>query len=402
MADAHQTALIKRVSYLGPPGTFTHEAAMLYAPNAERFYYYLTMPNAALDVIEGRTDAAVAPIENSLQGAVTETLDVLIHGDDRLRICAEIAMPIVHNLEAKPGMTIDEVKMVYSHPQALGQCRRYLDTHLPSASIAASLSTSTAVEQAMQEEGAAAIAPRRAAEIYGAAILASGIQDDESNTTRFVVLALQDHTATGDDKTSLCFSFDEDAPGQLYGVMGEFARRGLNLSKIESRPTRMGLGQYYFLVDVDGHRTDPAVAEGAREHPPLRLPAEGLRLLPALPRLILLLAAAIAEAAIEGVGEARQEARAPPQHAPHRHPVAQRLGDVLYGGVGDLAQVVQRAPRRLDEAPEREDEHRRAHDEHQRQQYPRHQVDADEYVPQVLDEHARHPARRSRGLLPLS
>ena len=170
-------------------------------------------------------------------------------------------MPIVHNLQAKPGLSIDEVKTVYSHPQALAQCGRYLSERLPNAEQRASLSTATAVEQAMREEGAAAIAPRSAAEVYGAAILASGIQDDASNTTRFVVLAMRDHEATGDDRTSLCFSFDEDAPGQLYGVMGEFARRGLNLSKVESRPTRLGLGRYYFLVDVDGHRTDPAVAD---------------------------------------------------------------------------------------------------------------------------------------------
>ena len=260
MADAHQTALIKRISYLGPPGTFSEEAVMRYAPNARRSHHQ-SIYGASLEVLKGGADAAVVPIENSLQGAVTDTLDFLIHEDDILQIYAEVAIPIVHNLAAKPGMTMADIKTVYSHPQALGQCRYYLNARLPSASVAASLSTAAAVEQAMGEEGAAAIAPRRAAELYGAAILASGIQDDESNTTRFVVLALQDHEATGDDKTSLCFSFDEDAPGQLYGVMGEFARRGLNLSKIESRPTRMGLGRYYFLVDVDGHRTDPAVAD---------------------------------------------------------------------------------------------------------------------------------------------
>ncbi len=260
MADVDQAAVVRRVSYLGPPGTFTEEAAMRYAPDAERVPY-LAITGAAGAVASGDVDAAVTPIENSLQGAVTDTLDLLIHGEEGLQICAEVAMPIVHNLAAKRGTSIGEIKVVYSHPQALGQCRRYLEANLPSADMAASLSTAAAVEQAMGEEGAAAIAPRRAAEIYGAAILASGIQDDASNTTRFVVLAMRDQEATGDDRTSLCFSFDEDAPGQLYGVMGEFARRGLNLSKVESRPTRLGLGRYYFLVDVDGHRTDAGVAE---------------------------------------------------------------------------------------------------------------------------------------------
>ena len=260
MADADQTTLVKRVSYLGPPGTFSEEAAMLYAPNAERVPYS-AITGAAGAVAAGQVDVAVTPIENSLQGAVTDTLDELIHGDHGLQICAEVAMPIVHNMAAKPGMTMADIKTVYSHPQALAQCGRYLSEHLPGVAMGASLSTAAAVEQAMAEHGAAAIAPKRAADLYGAAILASAIQDDPSNTTRFVVLAMRDHEATGDDRTSLCFSFDEDAPGQLYGVMGEFAQRGLNLSKIESRPTRLGLGRYYFLVDVDGHRTDPAVAD---------------------------------------------------------------------------------------------------------------------------------------------
>ena len=263
MANADQATLAKRLSYLGPAGTFTEEAAMRYAPDAERVPYP-TIAAAAGAVAIGAVDAVVAPIENSLQGAVTDTLDLLIHGSGDLQVCSEIAMPIVHNLAAKPGVSIDKIKVVYSHPQALGQCRRYLNARLPKAARAASLSTAAAVEQAMAGEGAAAIAPRRAAELYGAAILASGIQDDLTNTTRFIVLAMRDGKATGDDKTSLCFSFEEDAPGQLYGVMGEFARRGLNLSKIESRPTRMGLGQYYFLVDVDGHRTDPRVTEALK------------------------------------------------------------------------------------------------------------------------------------------
>ena len=249
-----------RVAYFGPAGTFTEEAARRHAPKAE-LIPYPTIAATAGAVASGAAEQAVVPIENSLQGAVTDTLDVLIHGEGT-KICREIVLAIVHNLVARPGTAPASIQTVYSHPQALGQCRYYLERNYPKAALAASLSTAAAVEQAMASDGgAAAIAPRRAAEIYGAEVLAEGIQDAENNVTRFVALATRDHAPTGDDKTSVCFSFDEDKPGQLLGVMTEFAERNLNLSKIESRPTRLGLGQYYFLVDIDGHREDAAVAE---------------------------------------------------------------------------------------------------------------------------------------------
>jgi len=247
------------VAYLGPAGTFTEEAASRYAPQAT-LVPCSTIGASAEAARIGAAHRAVVPIENSLQGAVTDTLDVLIHGEG-LKVCHELAIPIVHTLMTKPGTSSADITRVCSHPQALAQCREYLAKHYPEATAAASLSTAAAVEQAMAATGVAAIAPRRAAELYGAEILDEGIQDVENNVTRFVVLAAADHPPTGDDKTSICISFDEDKPGQLFGVMEEFARRELNLSKIESRPTRLGLGKYYFLVDIDGHREDPAVQE---------------------------------------------------------------------------------------------------------------------------------------------
>ena len=254
-----------RVAFLGPAGTFTEEAATSYAPQAE-LAPYPTSHATANAVAAGEADAAVLPIENSLQGAVTDTLDILIHGEGALQLRGELALPIVHNLVARPGTALAAIRTVYSHPQALAQCRRYLSSPpLDKASAAASLSTAAAVAQAMDEEGAAAVAPLRAAHLNGAEVLAAGIQDDMSNTTRFVVLGAEDHPQTGNDKTSICISFDVDKPGQLYNVMGEFANRGLNLSKIESRPTRMGLGQYYFLIDIDGHRLDAPVRAALEE-----------------------------------------------------------------------------------------------------------------------------------------
>ena len=249
-----------RLAHLGPAGTFSEEAALSYAPSAE-IVAYPSITAAAASVLNGEADEAVTPIENSLQGAVTDTLDLLIH-EWGYRIKRELNLGVVHNLMAKPGTALAEVRRVYSHPQALGQCREYLAKHLPGAEVAAALSTAGSVEQAAAAEvPSAAIAPRRAAELYGAEILAAGIQDDDTNVTRFVVLARRDAEPTGDDKTSICFSFDDDRPGLLFGVMARFAEAGINLTKVESRPTRLELGRYYFLVDLEGHREEPAVAK---------------------------------------------------------------------------------------------------------------------------------------------
>lgn len=248
-----------RLAYLGPPGTFSEQAALNYAADAE-LAERSSIAAAAHAVLDGDADEAVCPIENSLQGAVTDTLDALLY-DDGLQIRQELGLDVVHDLMVKPGTPLASVKSVYSHPQALGQCRRYLERHLPNAELAAALSTAGAVEQAMaSDEPAAAIAPARAAELYGAQVVAPGVQDDDNNVTRFVVLARDDHPPTGDDLTSVAMAFSHDRPGQLFGVLGEFADRNLNLTKIESRPTRLGLGKYYILMDVEGHRSDPVIA----------------------------------------------------------------------------------------------------------------------------------------------
>ena len=262
MADADQRGVTGplHVGYLGPAGTFTEDAARLYAPDA-RLSSYATISAVGSAVRSGDVDEGMVPIENSLQGSVTDTLDGLIR-EDGLFIRRELVLPIVHCLVAKPHTLMAKVSVIYSHPQALGQCRRFLERSLPQAEVGAALSTAAAVEQ-MRESTvvAAAIATRRAAELYGAEVLAEGIQDNPNNVTRFVVLSRLDHLPTGRDKTSLCFSFAEDRPGQLHRVMQEFARRDINLSKVESRPTGMGLGLYYFLVDLEGHRLDQPIKE---------------------------------------------------------------------------------------------------------------------------------------------
>ena len=249
---------MSKIAYFGPAGTFTEQAAGVFDPSAQ-LVPYPTIRATAEAVIANECSQAVLPIENSLQGSVTDTLDVLIHLEG-IQICSEIAIAIVHNLMVRPDNESASIKQIYSHPQALAQCRGYIETHYSGVEIAASLSTAAAVEMVMNSvEPLAAIAPERSARLYGAQIIAEGIQDSENNVTRFVVVAKQDNPRTGRDKTSLCFTFSEDKPGQLMNVMAEFSERNLNLNKIESRPTRLGLGQYYFLIDFDGHREDEEV-----------------------------------------------------------------------------------------------------------------------------------------------
>ncbi len=250
----------RTLAFLGPSGTYTEEAALLYDPGAElRPYPNISAVGQA--VAAGETGQGVVPIENSIEGSVNFTLDLLI-SENSLFIRYEIVIPIEHYLMGKPGTRLDEVQVVYSHPQALAQCREYLERNFTNAVRSASLSTAQAVGDAMSSDApAVAIAPRRSAALYNAEILASGIQDVAANATRFVVLSKSDHEPTGNDKTSLFFTFAEDLPGQLYAVIGEFARREINLAKIESRPTKQSLGQYVFFIDCDGHREDPLMRE---------------------------------------------------------------------------------------------------------------------------------------------
>ncbi len=252
--------MTKRLGFLGPPGTFTEEAAVLYDSGA----HLVPLPSISAvgsGVVSGMVEEGVVAIENSIEGSVTDTLDLLIHGSD-LAIKYEVVLPIRHCLLVQPGAQANDIKVVYSHPQALAQSRRFLERCFPKAQMEAALSTAAGVEEVKKSDGsAAAVATRRAADLYGVHVLASDIQETVTNVTRFVVLATQDHPSTGADRTSLCFSFDDDKPGILVEVLGEFAGRGINLGKIESRPSKDVLGRYIFLVDLFGHRLDPPVKE---------------------------------------------------------------------------------------------------------------------------------------------
>ena len=248
----------QRLAYLGPPGTFTEQAALNHDRDGVLLPFE-SIPAVASAVDSGLADVGVVPIENSLQGSVTFTLDLLIH-ESNLFIRHELVLPIQHNLLANPGTKFDDIEVIYSHPQALAQCRKMLGERFPHARLIASLSTSAAVQEMKESETvAAAIGNQRAAQLYGAEVLAQAIEDNSNNMTRFVVLAPTDHPPTGSDKTSICFEFGDDAPGILHTALGELANLGINLAKIESRPTKQSLGRYIFLVDLEGHREDAVV-----------------------------------------------------------------------------------------------------------------------------------------------
>ncbi len=250
--------MTRRLAYLGPPGTYSEEAALLYDSEAD-LVAAASLPAVIDRVHSGEAEAGIVPIENSLEGAVTFTADLLIH-ETKLKIKNELVLPIHHCLMAKAGTDLNDVEVVYSHPQSLGQCRNYLRRRFPDAALMPSLSNSAAVEDMIKSDRkAVAIAGKRAAEFFDVEVLEEWVEDNHSNATRFIVLSDEDGEPTGSDKTSMCFNFDVDRPGSLAGVLLEFSNRGINLNKIESRPTRSSLGRYFFLADIEGHQDDAAV-----------------------------------------------------------------------------------------------------------------------------------------------
>lgn len=253
------------IAYLGPPGTFSEEAALAYAATHAGGQATLlpvqSIPAVVTAIETSAATVGILPIENMLEGSVTFTLDLLIH-ETGLRIAGETVIPIRQYLVAREGLGLQQIEVLYAHPQSLGQCRKFVERCLPNVTTVASLSNSIAPVEALADtRPAAAISTLRAAEQCGAAILAREIADNRSNVTRFIVLAQHDSPPTGDDKTSFSFFFHEDRAGLLVDVLQELAAARINMSKLESRPSKEVLGTYYFLVDINGHRTDDHVAQ---------------------------------------------------------------------------------------------------------------------------------------------
>jgi prephenate dehydratase len=254
-----------RVAFLGPAGTFTEEALRASAPGPVEEVPYPSIYETVMAVHDGETDMAVVPIENSLEGSVTTTLDALATEAADVQIAKEFVLPVRHNLIAARKLSLGQIERVISHPQATPQCTRFLRERLGHAERALAGSTAEAV-RTVAEAGQpwAAIGSKLAAELYGAVVLAEGIEDESGNETRFVWLAREGHEPLGEPtKTSIVFwGFNDVSAGALVDVLTELSSRGINLTKIESRPRRVGgLGHYMFFADLEGAATDTHVNE---------------------------------------------------------------------------------------------------------------------------------------------
>lgn len=250
-------------AYLGPEGTFTEAALGEHDPSARAGALACPSIPATLDAVRsGAAERAIVPIENSVEGAVTATLDELAAGPD-LAICAELLLPVTFALLAREGTSLADVKTVGGHPQAQPQCRHWLAGHLPAAEWLPTSSNAEAALQAADGHIDAALAGAFAASRYGLAVLASEVNDVPDAVTRFVVVSRPGPVpaATGADRTSLVAFLREDHPGALMELLTEFAVRGINLTRIESRPTGDGLGRYCFSIDCEGHLDDARVGE---------------------------------------------------------------------------------------------------------------------------------------------
>ncbi|MEV8635262.1 prephenate dehydratase [Streptosporangium sp. NPDC051023] len=252
-----------RFAYLGPEGTFTEEALRILAPHAERLPSVNV--SAALDAArQGEADGAVVPLENSLEGGITTTLDELAWGEPLL-IVAELLLPVEFSLLVRPGTTMRDIKRIFTHPAAITQCRNFTARELPGAVVVAAPSTAAAAQEVALPSSPydAAIAARIAGDNYGLVELAANVGDRSDTVTRFVKVARPGPLPepTGSDRTSLVAFLADDHPGALLEMLTEFSVRGVNLTRIESRPTGDGIGRYFFHFDFEGHVADARVGE---------------------------------------------------------------------------------------------------------------------------------------------
>jgi prephenate dehydratase len=276
-----------RVGYLGPAGTFSHEALMASVAQVEIDPVPLpTIHETVMAVQEGTVERAIVPIENSIEGSVDITLDTLAIEAPGVSIVGEVVLPIRHCLIAAAALPTDQIELVISHPQVIGQCARFLRS-LPRARVETASSTAEAVREVAKHGGEpwAALGNRLSAELYHARILREGVEDEADNQTRFVWLASDGgegpEGAGGGWKTSLVFwGVGDEAPGWLVRCLTEFASRDVNLTRIESRPRRQGLGTYIFFADLEGSVRSPDVAEGITG---LRRHADEVRVLGSYP-----------------------------------------------------------------------------------------------------------------------
>lgn len=243
-----------RIAYLGPRASFTNLAAIKKFGSQVTYVPCNNFADIFQQVESGESDYGVVPIENSIEGAVTYTFDLLVDSD--LKICSQILLEISHNLLSK--YPLDKIRKVYSNPQVFGQCRHWLFNNLPHADLIDVASTTKAAQIAAKEKNAACIASLLAADVYGLKVVKKDIEDLAHNITRFLVIANHDVPATGKDRTSILFSI-KDKVGALHAMLTPFYKNNINLTKIESRPSKKKAWDYYFFVDFEGHRDDKKV-----------------------------------------------------------------------------------------------------------------------------------------------
>jgi len=249
-----------RIGYLGPGGSFSHTAAMLKFGQSVEYEPLPDITSIFEEVSKGHCDLGVVPIENTTGGGVIETLDAFIDSD--VKVCAEVLMAIHHNLMAKCPLT--DIKTIYSKPEVFAQCRNWLSATFKDAQTIPVASTAKAAQMAAAEPGAAAIGSKVAADLYGLKIVCENIEDIANNITRFLIISREDAKPTGEDKTAILFSTAHKA-GALADMLDVFKRYNINLTNIESRPSKKRQWEYYFFMDFVGHRTDENVRKGLEE-----------------------------------------------------------------------------------------------------------------------------------------
>ena len=247
------------LGYLGPKGTFSHQAAMEWSQGNEELKEYNTIYTAIKAVDAGEIDRCIVPIENSIEGSINTTLDMLAF-DVNLFITGEYVLHITQNLMTAPETKEDDITLITSHPQAIGQCAKLLAHKFPNAKIEFADSTSAAARRtASGEKGIACIASPNSAKLYGLNILYPDCGDDHNNSTRFVILEKKrSYKVSSHDKTSIAFTL-ADEPGILFKALAHFADEKINLKKIESRPMKKELGKYMFFIDIDGNTDDASI-----------------------------------------------------------------------------------------------------------------------------------------------
>lgn len=249
-----------KIAYLGPPATFTHLAALKKFGSQVKFLDCNSITDIFNEVEKNHVDYGVVPIENSIEGAVNHTLDMFI--DSNLKICSEITLEISHNLLANSPLS--KIRKIFSNPQVFGQCRLWLESNLPHIERIEVSSTTKAAQSASKERNAACIASLLAARIYGLKVKQESIEDSPHNITRFLVISKSDANPAGRDKTSIMFSI-KDRIGALHDMLVPFKKENINLTKIESRPSKRKAWEYYFFVDLEGHSQDENVKRALLE-----------------------------------------------------------------------------------------------------------------------------------------